>query len=963
MSFLQQTAGYLYRTLGNRLSDCCVVFPNKRAGLFFSKALGELIEKPLFSPQYKTISDLMQELSGYRQADTLYQLVVLHRIYCKCTGREERFDLFYPWGEMLLADFDDIDKNLVNAADLFQNLSELKEIDAQFHYLTPEQIEAVALFWNRFSEGTEGPVKKDFLQLWSQLYPVYREFTDELQRSGRSYPGMMYRKCAENPQQSFAGHTPFDAYIFVGFNVLSAAEKAIFRWLKSREKALFFWDYDNYYIDNLWHEAGFFMRDNLQEFAMPADFGADHNALSHPPAIRIMATPSTVGEAVMVARLLSNPATTGGQAEQTAIVLPDEQLLFPLLDHLPCPVAHANITMGYPFTATPALSLFGLLCSLQQNIRTIGDKVCYFYKDLQAILRHPYLQKHQPKHSEALDAFMKAHNRVWATREELLSLTSEADEHSLYAIILQHCPQRSAWTELLTACAEWLLNRLTAHSESASPELAESMEPDFDREFIYLFYTALKRVLSSFSELGVEMDALTFNKMFRKHLETLRIPFEGEPLKGLQILGVLETRVLNFDHIIICSMNEGFWPKTTIAPSYIPYNLRKGFGMMTPEHQDAMYAYYFYRLLQGAKSVTLLYNPEAGDLQGGEMSRYLNQLRYEAPFDPSFETVQFTLRPTSPPRTEMERTPAIQAMLLKKYCHPAGRGYLSPSSITTWMQCRLKFGFRYVEQLREPEKVLEELNEAMFGTLLHKCMQTLYTPWIGSEIRSEEIARLLEQPAIIEQHIDEAFATELFHLPSAPAKELISGRNLLIRKVLCTALSKILEVDAKRAPFTLYALEKELTETRPVPGIPEGVRIGGKIDRIDRFGGSLRVIDYKSGKVDSKAGSVDDLFSEKQERAPLFQILLYAGILSRSEPSLKVSAGLYALRNLFEKEFNEVACVNNEPIESYSQIGMDFDDQLTQVISQIFDNGNHFVQTENRKHCQYCSFNKICHRN
>lgn len=963
MSFLQQTAGYLYRTLGNGLSDCCVVFPNKRAGLFFSKALGELIEKPLFSPEYKTISDLMQELSGYRQADTLYMLVLLHRIYCKCTGREERFDLFYPWGEMLLADFDDIDKNLVNAADLFQNLSQLKEIDAQFHYLTPEQTEAVGLFWNRFSDGTEGPVKKDFLQLWSQLYPIYLAFREELRRSGRGYTGMMYRECAENPEKSVAERPPFDTYIFVGFNVLNAAEKALFRWLKSRDKALFFWDYDNYYIDNLWHEAGYFMRTNLQEFPMPAHFIADHNAFRHPPSIRIVATPSTVGQAIMVSELLAAQVTTGDQLQQTAIILPDEQLLFPLLDYLPHPVAHANITMGYPFTSTPAYSLFVLLCSLQQNIRIVDHKICYFYKDLQAILQHPWLRRHQAIQSEALDAFMKKHNRVWVTREELLNLINEEESSSVYAIILQHCPQLSAWTGLLTACAEWLLNRLDPTSENASPEKRENVPPGFDREFIYLFYTALKRALSGFSELGVEMESATFNKMFRKHLETLRIPFQGEPLKGLQILGVLETRVLSFAHILICSMNEGFWPKTTTAPSYIPYNLRRGFGLMTPEHQDAMYAYYFYRLLQGAKEVTLLYNPEAGELQGGEMSRYINQLRYEAPFTPTFQTLHFTLQPTRKPITEMVRTPEIQAMLLQKYSSPESRSYLSPSSITMWMQCRLKFGLRYVEQLREPEKVLEEMNEAMFGTLLHKSMQTLYAPWVGSEVGSELTESVLRQPDLIRQHIDEAFASELFHQPLTSAKEWISGRNLLIREVLFTAISKILEVDGKRAPFTLFALEKELSETRPVPGIAAGVRVGGKIDRIDRFDGSLRVIDYKSGKVESQAASVEELFSGKKERAPLFQILLYAGMLARSEPAFSIRAGLYGLRNLFDKNFDERIFVNKESIESYSRIGLAFDELLTQITGEIFDTENHFVQTENRTHCQYCPYNKICHRN
>ena len=964
MNFLHQTAGYLYRSLGNRLSDCCIVFPNKRAGLFFSKELAGLIEKPLFSPQYKTISDLMQELSGWQQADPLYLLGVLHRIYCRCTKREEPFELFYPWGEMLLSDFDDIDKNLVDAGDLFRNLSDLKEIDSHFHYLTPSQLEAIRLFWNHFSEGEEGVVKQDFLQLWSQLHNIYSEFTQHLSQAGRCYPGMMYRRCAEQPHLIPNPLHSFETYLFVGFNVLSAAEKRLFHTLQAEQKALFFWEYDNYYIENNWHEAGFFMRTNLKEFPMPADFLYDPDQLSKPRLVRIVATPSTVGQAVKVAEILSTEITPECPLQQTAVVLPDEQLLFPLLDHLPDTISHVNITMGYPFASTPAFSLFGILASLQRNISDTQGEESFYYKDLLDVTAHPYIQKSEPEVTPLLRQYINQHNRVRATRAELLALTEKSPVPSLYALLLRRCNDLPSWIDCLLACTEWLLNTFGSSTDNRKPDEEEALDSGFDSEFLYLFYTALKRAASSLSELGLSMNPATFNQLFRKHLDTLRTPFQGEPLEGLQILGILETRVLSFENLIICSMNEGYLPKTTTPPSYIPYNLRKGFGLMTPEHQDAMYAYYFYRLLQGAKRVTLLYNPESGDSSGGEMSRFLSQLMYENLFKPSFETVHFKLLPAAEPQTEILRTPQIQEMLHRKYASPGSSGYLSPSSLTTWIQCRLKFGFGYVERLREQENVSEELDDAMFGTLLHKSMQTLYAPFVGTELTETLLEKLIANPNHLREQVDEAFASEFFHSPVEKTTKWITGRNLIIREVLLKCILQILEVDRKRAPFTLHALEMELTESRAVLSKPGWVvRIGGKIDRIDRFGHELRVIDYKSGKAELKFGGIEELFTGRQDRSPLFQILLYAGILGRKEPSFgPVSAGIFCIRSLFDETFDELPLLAKHPLHDYGIIGEEFESYLDRIIDEIFDSENHFSPTDDRRHCKYCLYKKICHR-
>ena len=939
--------------MGIGIQDCCLVFPNKRAGLFFSKDLAGIIDKPVFSPLYRTINELMQDVSGWHTADPLYLLSVLYNVYKEHTGSTESFDEFYPWGEMLLSDFDDIDKYLVDAKDLFRNLSNLKEIDSVFDYITPEQKKAILMFWNHFSEGKEGKIKKDFAGLWQKLYDIYYSFRKELDITGRVYGGMIYRRCAEGNPDKLADNLTCKKYVFVGFNVLNASEKMFFRTLKQQGKAIFLWDYDEYYIKNTWHEAGYFMRSNIKEFPAPDDFKTDTNGLSRPPSINIFSTPSQTGQAVKVAGLLSAMGEEHASERNTAVILPDEHLLLPLLNNLPPEVSRLNITMGYPLSSTPVFSFYLKLSALQRSMRKEKNGVSFYYHDLLSLLAHTYILNTIPDTAGALVCHINKKNRIRINIGEIMEVISDDSGRRLFELIFEPCNDIKSWIEYLQGVTEYFLS---FYSDGNNGE---------NKEFLYTFYTALKRAGDTFFSLPVTMSMDTFDKMFRKHLISLRIPFQGEPLEGLQILGVLETRVLDFSNIIICSMNEGFFPKTTVAPSFIPYNLRKGFGLMTHEHQDAMYAYYFYRLLHRADNITLIYNNTAGEQSIGEQSRFISQLIYEPLFNPVSETEIIKLSATEIKPVKIIRTPELQKTIIKKFSAGSGR-LLSPSSLNTWMKCSLRFWFEQMEGLREADTVNEDMDASIFGSVLHKIMQNLYSPYKGYVLTDNILKDIRSDKEKINNEIVRTFASVFLNKPE-DSKFQIEGRNIIAKEVLYESVDKMLETDLKRTPFTIEALEYRLQEdiNITINGITHTITVGGIADRIDRINGEIRIIDYKTGNVDYSFRNIDELFIGHKDKSALFQILFYAGIIARKNPNEPIiSAGIYSLKEIFNDNFNEMPYYpdKNSTLKNYRNISEEFESGINGLFYDIFNPEKDFTQTDDNSKCAYCPFAGICHR-
>ena len=909
----------------------------------------------------------MQDISGWHIADPLYLLSALYTIYKEHTGSTESFDEFYPWGEMLLSDFDDIDKYLVDAKDLFGNLSDLKEIDSVFDYMTPEQKKAVLMFWNHFSESKDGKIKKDFASLWQKLYGIYLSFRETLAVTGRVYGGMIYRRCAEVNSNELTAKLTCKTYVFVGFNVLNASEKMFFRTLKQQDKAIFLWDYDEYYIKNTWHEAGYFMRSNIKEFPAPDDFIMSTNGLSRPPSIHIFSTPSQTGQTVKVASLLSDMGEKQASERSTAVILPDEHLLLPLLNNLPPTVNRLNITMGYPISSTPVFSLYLKLSALQRSIRKEKNGVSFYYRDFLSLLAHPYILNAIPDTAKHLVNHINKNNRIRMDVGEIIEVISDAADNKLFEKILETCNDIESWIRYLNDIMEYFLSFYSDESNKEdNTEYIKKSSNILQKEFIYTFYTSLKRAGEAFFESPVIMNIDTFDKMFRKHLTGLRIPFQGEPLEGLQILGVLETRVLDFRNIIICSMNEGFFPKTTVAPSFIPYNLRKGFGLMTPEHQDAMYAYYFYRLLQRADNVTLIYNNTAGEQSIGEQSRFISQLTYEPVFNPVFETETLRLSVTETKPVKIIRTPEIQAAIIQKYSSGNGR-LLSPSSLNTWMQCNLRFWFEQIEGLKKADVVNEDMDASVFGSVLHKIMQNIYTPYKGIILTDSILASIRSDKEKIDNEIINAFAS-VFLNKQGNGNFQIEGRNIIAKEVLYESVDKILETDLKRTPFTIEALEYRIFEDIDITvnNTLHTITTGGIADRIDRINGELRIIDYKTGNVDYSFRSIDELFTGSKDKAALFQVLFYSGILSRNNPNEPiVNAGIYSLKEIFSDNFNEMPYYpdKNSILKNYRSIAEEFESGINGLFYDIFNPEKDFEQTDDISKCTYCPFAGICHRN
>ena len=989
--FLEQVAAYLHRVYGDDLHRFCICFPNVRAGLFFRKYLGQLSDKPVFAPAFRSLASLMEEMTGLTQADPLSLIFDLFQAFRQHKPTNESFDDFYFWGEMLLDDFDDVDKHLIDARDLFRNVADLKEIDQLFDYLTEEQKDAIRVFWQDFNGGNSGSLKTDFATVWSSLYPIYESFKQRLKEKSLGYEGMIQREAVRLLRKGNTTHAPYEKYIFIGFNALTPCESFFFKSLLKQDKAIFFWDYDDYYLANKWHEAGTFMRENLQRFPPPPDWYFDSQNLVNPSKhIEIISVPSETGQAKMAGQLLENlkappqPSPKGRETpplwegaggrldlSRTAVTLPDEHLLLPMLSSLPEAARDINITMGYPFTCSPANSLFERLVSLQQHVRNYADGVRFYHNDVCMILYHPYIQDIIPDEANAIIQHIVKHNRIYVETPLPCPLPTEKGVE-LLQLIFRPCTQAREFTQYLMEIVSKIV--------SLPPPPLSLEEGDegrgFQSEYLYTFYTALQRIHDVLATGGIDMDIHVFSRLLRKNFASLKIPFSGEPLKGLQLMGMLETRALDFDHVIILSMNEGIFPKGSYKQSFIPYNLRKGFGLTTSERRDAVSAYHFYRLIQRATNIHLIYNSAATDNNTGEMSRFLSQLLYEPVFNVQRRNITFRVNIDRAAPIVKERTDEVRRILSMYLAETGEIRWLSPSALNSYLDCRLRFYFRYIDGLKEMEEVTDEIDHSVFGKLLHKTMELIYHQYLNKEITTEIITRLQNDKQFIRKALLRAFAEDFFYVGEVTDND-ITGRNIIIREVLLKYIMRILEVDKNAAPFTILSLEKRLDV--PVPIYHEGntvhLNMRGYIDRLDYSGNTYRIIDYKTGNAQRNFTGVAELFDRsKTGNHAVLQTLVYACMTNiasppsfweggRGEGLLRINSGLYVMKDLFKDNFDPRIYISHQsPIDNYFDVADEFETELNRLLSEMFLSDAPFTQTDNIKKCQNCPYADICHR-
>ena len=950
--FLSQCAKYITKKHAGELHNICLVFPNRRSGVFFNSYLQNEITGAVIAPETTTIGELISVYSDYFQAERLQLISVLYDVFQKHTQTTETFDEFYFWGEILLADFNDIDRYLVNAKDLFRNISDIKEIESVFDYLTPEQKEALEHFWGSVAVNDKKEFQQKHLRIWEKLFSVYAEFKKVLNEKKMAYGGMADRQVIENLGDGNFSFE-FKQYYFIGLNALNTCEKMFFRHLQKEQKAAFLWDFDHFYLNDISSEAGRFMRENLKNFPPPNDFILNPDLFSNEKNIKLVAVSSNYGQAQQIPIFLKETENDfESKFDNTAIVLADETLLFSSMGAIPPDIGTVNITMGYPAKNSMIYGFIMLLVNLLKNRRNDESRgVIAYHRFVTDILNHQLLQYWESERNKAFLNEIQTNNRITVQLNEI-------DYSTLHKIIF-------TLPEKVENYSRYFLNVL---AEIVRKFQTSEPENIMMSEIIYSVYQAIEKlelVLNkTIHEQKREISDVVFFRLFTQYLGTVSVAFEGEPLSGVQVMGILETRCLDFKNLVILGLNENKWPWTFTAPSFIPANIRKGFGLPGIDEQDAMYAYYFYRLVQRAENVTATYSVVKEGIGTGELSRYGFQLLYDSHHKPEKVNLDFNFghEPVHPIAVKSSEQIVAKLLANNSAEHP-----LSPSAINTYLQCSLRFYFRYVMQLPEPDELKEEIDGMIFGNIFHDTMEALYKPFVGKVLTRSDIEYIQKNKVLIENEIRKKIAKNYFKQKEEDTKKVIlEGKTLLIYENIKTYLNQLLQVDMELTPFTLVSLEESYKTNLEIEvnGKKAKIYIGGKIDRVDRVNGKLRVLDYKTGYVKSTSfKAVDELFQKdlKDLKKEVLQAMIYAWILSEITNESNFQPAIYSLRDLFKEKFNpDITWTQHE--FSFSELKVDFVTELKSLLTEIYSTKNSFVQTPHTEHCKYCAYKTICQR-
>ncbi|MBR5444131.1 MAG: PD-(D/E)XK nuclease family protein [Paludibacteraceae bacterium] len=866
-SKLHAIAQTFVREVGDELQDYTFVFPNHRAGLFFRKYLSQHIEQPLFAPRVMSINECFAELSDLQVADPLTLLLRLYDTYQQLRPDTETLDRFIYWGKMMLADFSEIDNHLVPHVEaLFASVQDLHAIDERFAYLTDNQRRALSRFWLEFQTSNDhhpnAELHERFLHTWDVLYPLYVALRTNLLQDGLAYEGMLHREVLEHwdaiPAERFRKQ-----YVFLGFNALTASERELMLRLQAMDRADFYFDYDSPYLSDPQNKASLFKEENLHLFSSRFEIPDSQllTSCSEAPQITLISVPSTVGEVHEVYRILSDIIPVDCQdLTRTAVVLPDEQLLIPLLNAFPESVSKINVTMGYPLRAT---SLYMPVAYPEQYLIPM------------------------PETAEVFIAQM---------RECLLS---------------QLCDDNAEGVYQLTKVLDRLQTALTTY-----PNIAFAVA-----------------------------DVQQLLKMLT--LETT-IPYVGEPLDGLQVMGVLETRALDFDNVIITGFNDDLYPGRTSSNSFVPYTLRCGFDLPTPDRQNAIFAYNFYRMLSYAKRVWLITNSTADEQHSGEVSRYFYQLKWQYDIDIQHVVVtnQLTALQTSScePIAKDDRLQTIHS--------------LSATALTTYLRCQKQFHYKYIEHLQEPapdESI--SASELTIGNVLHAIMEHLYAPFVGKNVTATDIEHLLAQAN------DDAYWHAL-----EPLQQLCGDG--LANRVVRTYVNNILRNDHHHAPFQYVASETRLSAQL------NDVWLYGFADRIDLKANTLRVIDYKTGKTDLAYENMAKVFGvvepaeegvipvRTKGQRQILQTLLYCWMYTASCQLSTATCRqpyIFSARNIAPEDM-PVVHHNNQPL-SFQNVEQEFLTHLQSLLEEILDANQPFAPTSDKHTCESCAFLSLCTKN
>lgn len=957
-SFLKLVAADLYKHTEGNLAHTAVVFPNKRAGLFFNEYLAQESDSPIWSPAYVSISELFRSLSPWEVGDPVKLVCELYKIFRRETQSTETLDDFYFWGEMLISDFDDADKNKVDTDKLFSNLQDLRNIMDDYTFIDDEQEEAIRQFFQNFSIERRTALKERFISLWDVLGNIYKGFRESLASQNIAYEGMMYRHVIEHLD---VDKLPYEKYVFVGFNVLNKVEHTLFTQLKDVGKAVFYWDYDEFYMKEnrqaVTHEAGEFIRRNLRDFPSPLS-GELFKNLSKPKEVHYIASSTENAQARYLPQWIRNNLTT--PEKETAVVLCNEALLQPVLHSLPAEVKHVNITMGFPLSQTPVYSF--LIALLELHTHGFNFKSGrYTFQSVVTLLKHPYTRQLTGQ-AELLEKELTRNNRFYPLPGEL-----GKDE-----FLTRLFTPLSGNLNLCIRLSETLQQVAGIYQANTSGTEDTDAFNQLYRESLFKAYTTINRFRTLIEEDELTVQSETFRRLLVKVLSATNIPFHGEPAIGMQVMGVLETRNLDFRHLVLLSVNEGQLPKSGGDSSFIPYNLRKAFGMTTIEHKIAVYAYYFYRLLQRAERITLMYNTSSDGLNRGEWSRFMLQFLIEWPHPITRQFLEAGQSPQGTSPITVEKTPDVMRRMQSLFDVRANpKAKFSPSALNYYLDCPLKFYYRYVAGLSAPDEVSAEIDSATFGSIFHYAAEHIYKDLTthGKVINKEALETLLRNEVKLQDYVDTAFKKLFFNVPQNEKPEY-NGIQLINSAVIARYLKQLLQNDLRYAPFTFIASEMEVDEPIDIQ-TPKGViksRIGGIIDRMDSKDGTLRIVDYKTGGDADTPPYVESLFIPDKKRSNyVFQTFLYAAIMCRKQPTMKIAPALLYIHRAATETYSLVIQMGEprkpkEAVEDFSKYEKEYRERLQGLLEEIFNPEKSFAQTEIIEKCTYCDFKALCKR-
>lgn len=953
-TFLKQVAHDLYNKTEGNFTKVAIVFPNKRASLFFNEYLAQESDRPIWSPTYVSISELFRQSSDLSIADPIKLVCDLYKVFQKATGSKETLDDFYFWGEMLIADFDDADKNMADTHALFSNLKDLNELMDNYDFLEEGQKEALSQFFHNFSINQVTELKQRFISMWNVLGDIYTEYKALLESQSIAYEGMLYRQVIE---QLDVEALPYNKYIFVGFNVLNKVEHTLFKKLNEAGKAMFYWDYDTFYLNKTPHEAGEFIRRNLRDFPseLPASF---FDNLNQPKEVTFIESPTENGQVRYLPQWIRENLTS--QEKETAVVLCNEALLQPVLHALPDNVKHINITMGFPLSQTPAYSFVNALMELHTSGYNPNNGR-YLFAEVISVLKHPYTRQLSPE-AEKLEQTLTRDNRFYP-------LPSELKQDNVLELLFT--PRRNN-LDLCSMLSEALKEVAVIYQQQAA-----SHSDAFDqlyRESLFKTYTLVNRFHTLIESKELNVQAGTFQRLLIRVMSSSSIPFHGEPAIGMQVMGVLETRNLDFRHLIMLSVNEGQLPKAGGDSSFIPYNLRKAFGMTTIDHKIAVYAYYFYRLMQRAEKVTLVYNTATDGINRGELSRFMLQFLIEWGYPVLRKQLEAAQSPQDSTPIIIEKTPDVMERMKSVFDFRSNpKALISPSALNCYLDCPLKFYYKYVALLSAPDEVTADIDSAKFGSIFHYAAEHIYKDLTahGKLISKENLETLLKDEVRLQTYVDNGFKELFFNLPPNEQPEY-NGIQLINSAVIVKYIQQLLRNDLRYAPFTFVGSEQRIFENIEICTSTGDIqsRIGGIIDRIDSKGESLRIVDYKTGGDADTPANVQSLFIPDKKRSNyVFQTFLYASIvckkLREKNDSRLVAPALLYIHRAASENYSPVIQMGEprkpkEPVDNFAQYEGDFRENLKTLLEDIFNPDISFTQTEIEDKCAYCDFKALC---